>query len=52
MTVKDIKDLLAYCSDDMEVKIYTHNPDWTICNWYFNIKDAAVKDDGVYIELN
>jgi hypothetical protein len=51
ITVKDLKDMVAYCDDNMEVKIYVKNLGWKICYWYFAIADAEVKDDGLYIEL-
>lgn len=52
MKVKEIRDMLAYCSDDMEVKMYVKDLTQKVQFWYFNIEEAVVKEDGVYIELN
>jgi len=52
MKVKEIKDLLAYCDDNAEVKIYVKDLPAKVQFWYFAIKDAFVKEDGVYIELD
>jgi hypothetical protein len=51
MKVKEIKDLLAYCDNEAEVKIYVKDLSGKIQFWYFAIQDAFVKEDGVYIEL-
>jgi hypothetical protein len=52
MKVKEIKDLLAYCDDNAEVKIYVKDLNSKIQFWYFGIEEAKIKEDGLYIELN
>jgi hypothetical protein len=51
MKVKEIRNLLAYCDDDAEVKMYIKDLPAKTQFWYFSIKDAFTKEDGVYIEL-
>ncbi len=51
ITVKDIRNLLAYSNEDTEVKLFLRDEDKKVCFWYFSIKEAQIKDDGLYIEL-
>ena len=51
ITIKDLKDMMAYCDDNMEIKIYIKNLDLKICYWYFAIANAEIQDNSLYIEL-
>ena len=51
ITVKELRDILAYCNDDTEVKLFVKDLPAKTQFWYFAIVDAKQHKDGLYIEL-
>ena len=51
ITAKELRDMLAYCNDDTEVKMYIKDEGKKVCFWYFAIKDVQLNQDGLFIEL-
>lgn len=51
MTIKELQNILANCSNDAEIKLYVKDLPSKIQFWYFHVEDIQIKEDGVYIEL-